>query len=467
MTTSMHEHSSIFTLDLSAIDGVNAPEDELLGTATANATATATATATHQIKQQEQQQRRCDGDESRVPPPIDISSPSPSPVHHPDFASWNDWKRDVDAMAYVLKNKKSTVQITDRKTARINKRRQMKLSQQIQHAQSDIGAVSRNTFDYDDQASLETTYSSSMLDEDHHHSSSVVKIIDMKKSRSLPVFVQVVNSSSSPSVERKVRRGRYGAAVRRQRYGGKHPATLRTISSTISPPTSPRRSDLPNANELAAIMFELADLKVWATTATAITTAAAVSAANTPHPSNNPSPRSPSRSPISWSMLPSSPLSTPLSSPFSSPKKQRQPLSPSSATNIDSNNNKSNNLKEEEQPQPQQQQREEQQNKQKKKKKKKKKSVQFTHPLTTDTIYRPYTPREEVDKLFFQEEELLDWEFDEQTTVRDRFEIVIEEIDDTTDDIALPMISFHSSYSYSSQEDDCDCDCDYDYENRN
>jgi hypothetical protein len=124
-------------------------------------------------------------------------------------------------------------------------------------------------------------------------------------------------------------------------------------------------------------------------------------------------------------------------------------------------------LKEEEQPQPQQQQREEQQNIQKKKKKKKKKSVQFTHPLTTDTIYRPYTPREEVDKLFFQEEELLDWEFDEQTTVRDRFEIVIEEIDDTTDDIALPMISFHSSYSYSSQEDDCDCDCDYDYENRN
>jgi hypothetical protein len=462
MTTSMHERSSIFTLDLSTIDDVNAPEDELLGTATKSA---------GQIKQQELQQQRSDGDESRVPPPIDASSSPSSPVHHPDFASWNDWKRDMDAMTDALKNKKSTIQITNTKTTRSNKRRQVKLSPQIQHAQSDIGAVSRNAFDYDDQASLESTYSSSMLDDDRHHSSPVVKTIDMKKSRSLPVFV--LNSSSSPSVERRVRRGRYGA-VRRQRYDERHPSTLRRISSTISPPTSPRRSDPPNANELAAIMFELADLKVWATTVTAITAAAAAlpSPLSTPLSSpfsspkkqrqplsNNPSPRSPSRSPVSLSVLPS-PLSTPLSSPFSSPKKQRPPLLPSSATNIDSNNKK-NNLKEEQQQQQQQQQREEQQKKQKKK------SVQFTHPLTTDTIYRPYTPLEEVNNLFFQEEELLDWEYDEETTVRDRFEIVVEVIDDTTDDIASPIISFHNSYSYSSQEDDCNYNYEDEYSNNN
>ena len=493
-STSIYERSSIFTLDQSTIDDVNAPEDELLGTTTKSA---------GQIKQQEQQQRRSDSDESRVPPPIDASSSSPSsPVHHQDFASWNDWKRDIDAMTDVLKNKKSTIQITDRKTARINKRRQMELSQQIQHAQSDIGAVNRNTFDYDDQASLESTYSSSMLDEgtlddDDHHSSPVVKNIDIKKSRSLPVFVAA--SRSSTSVERKLRRGRYGAA-RRQRYGERHPATLKTVASTISPTTSLRRSDPPNANELAAIMFELADLKVWATTATAITTAAAAATANTTTISNNPSPRSPFQTPISWSMLPSplstplsspfsspkkerqplnnnpsprspsrspvswsvllSPLSTPLSSPFSSPKKQRQPLLPSSATNIDSNE-RSNLMEDEQQPQQQQQQQEEQQKKQKKK------SVQFTHPLTTDTIYRPYTPREEVNNLFFQEEELLDWEYDEETTVRDRFEIVVEVIDDTTDEIASPIISFHNSYSYSSEEDDCSYDYENEYSNNN
>ena len=113
-----------------------------------------------------------------------------------------------------------------------------------------------------------------------------------------------------------------------------------------------------------------------------------------------------------------------------------------------------------------------------------KKSVQFTSPEITDTIYRPKTSREDVNSLYFQEAELWDWEHDEQTTLRDRFEVVVTEIiDDTTAPssesnnnnnnnnetsttttssssskyttcVGIPIISFYDSYSYSFQEDD-------------
>ena len=98
--------------------------------------------------------------------------------------------------------------------------------------------------------------------------------------------------------------------------------------------------------------------------------------------------------------------------------------------------------------------------------KKKKKNVQFTSPEITDTIYRPKTSREDVNSLYFQEEELLDWEYDEETTVRDRFEVIVTEIDDMSSSnsnnetsnysMGTPIISFYNSYSYSFQEDDYD-----------
>mmetsp|Transcript_43198 Transcript_43198/g.49800 ORF Transcript_43198/g.49800 Transcript_43198/m.49800 type:complete len:441 (-) Transcript_43198:173-1495(-) len=422
MSTNIHERSSIFTLDISTIDDdVNAPDDEVSDTATV-------AKNTHQINQQQKQQRqRHDDDEHRVPPPID--SPSSPVRHHPDFASW---KRDIDATTDVPKDKKSSVQITDRKTARINKRKQKELQQQLQCAKSDIGdgtsvttnGTCRSTCDDDDQSSVETTYSSSMLEDNNL---SVTDIIGMKKCRSEP-FLEG-NHSRTLSLERKSRKEKDDAVIRQMHTD--RPAvtqiptptpTLRTISSVISPPLlppSPPSSGPPNTKELAAIMFELADLKAWATAATTSMT------------NNNPSSTLPT---LSLS------LSTPLLSTFSSSKKQQQPLLQPPLPSTKNESKKEDKIKE--------------QHKHEFKEYKEKKSVQFTHPLITDTIYRPKTPREEVNILFFQEEELLDWENDEETTVRDRFEVVIAEIDETTYDTAPPVISFHNSYSYSFQEDD-------------
>jgi len=97
-----------------------------------------------------------------------------------------------------------------------------------------------------------------------------------------------------------------------------------------------------------------------------------------------------------------------------------------------------------------------------KKRKKKKKRVRFHKPLITETKYRPKTPREDVDALYFQESELLDWEKDEMTTLRDRFEISLSEFRNSNDELdeeteqtdsllsfATPLISFHDSYSIS------------------
>jgi len=427
MSTNIHERSSIFAPDISTIDDVNAPDDELSGTATV-------AKNTRQINQHQKQQRqRHNDDEYRIPPPIDTSSPSlhspSSPIrHHPDFASW---KRDTDAMTDVLKDKKSSVQITDRKTARINKRKQKELKHQLQCATSDVGDVTlamtnstcRSTCDDDDQSSVETTYSSSMLEDNNL---SVTNIIGMKKCRSEPFLAG--NRSRSLSLERKSRKERDEVVIRQMHTD--RPVvtqiptptpTLRTISSVIPPPLPPRSSGPPNTKELAAIMFELADLKAWATAATTSMT-------------NN----------KTSSTLPTSSLSlsTPLLSTFSSSKKQQKPSLQPPLSSTKNESKKEDKIKE--------------QHKHEFKEYKEKKSVQFTHPLITDTIYRPKTPREEVNILFFQEEELLDWENDEETTVRDRFEIVVAEIDETTYDTASPVISFHNSYSYSFQEDDSD-----------
>ena len=57
------------------------------------------------------------------------------------------------------------------------------------------------------------------------------------------------------------------------------------------------------------------------------------------------------------------------------------------------------------------------------------KKVQFAHPLISQLKYRPKTRPEEIDALFFREDELLDWEEDRATTSPEFVELVITEDD--------------------------------------
>jgi hypothetical protein len=54
---------------------------------------------------------------------------------------------------------------------------------------------------------------------------------------------------------------------------------------------------------------------------------------------------------------------------------------------------------------------------------KKKKAVSFSHPLVTSLVYRPMTRPEEIDALFFHEDDLLDWEDDRISTSPENFEV--------------------------------------------
>ena len=94
-----------------------------------------------------------------------------------------------------------------------------------------------------------------------------------------------------------------------------------------------------------------------------------------------------------------------------------------------------------------------------------KKRVRFREGFVTDTFYRPWTPEEDIDDLYFQEEELLIWEEDEATTLQDRFEVVVTEFGGEEENeqtfsgklsIGTPVVSFHDSHSYSYHEDSDD-----------
>ena len=70
----------------------------------------------------------------------------------------------------------------------------------------------------------------------------------------------------------------------------------------------------------------------------------------------------------------------------------------------------------------------------------------------TDIQYRPKTPKDQIDRLYYQEDELYDWEHDEYTTPADRFEVVLSEtkLDEP------PSISFHTSFSFSEKSENSD-----------
>ena len=51
--------------------------------------------------------------------------------------------------------------------------------------------------------------------------------------------------------------------------------------------------------------------------------------------------------------------------------------------------------------------------------------VHFTEPLVTRVTYRPYTDPEDIEKLYFVEEELNELEWDRQTVADDQFEVIM------------------------------------------
>ena len=80
----------------------------------------------------------------------------------------------------------------------------------------------------------------------------------------------------------------------------------------------------------------------------------------------------------------------------------------------------------------------------KKKHRPRKRRVQFSRPLVSSLHYRPKTAPEDIELLYFQEDELQDWEDDRETTPSERFEVTI------TDDVERVNISAdcrsHASY---------------------
>ena len=63
--------------------------------------------------------------------------------------------------------------------------------------------------------------------------------------------------------------------------------------------------------------------------------------------------------------------------------------------------------------------------------------VHFTEPLVTQVSYRPYTDPEDIEKLYFVEEELNELEWDRQTVADDQFEIIMASPTASTMDVRI------------------------------
>jgi hypothetical protein len=85
-----------------------------------------------------------------------------------------------------------------------------------------------------------------------------------------------------------------------------------------------------------------------------------------------------------------------------------------------------------------------------KKKRSSAKKVQFAHPLISSLKYRPKTRPEEIEDLYFREDELQDWEDDRETTSSEHVELLVTEDEDNlhvavaTDFVSQVSLSFGS-----------------------
>eukprot|EP00536_Pseudo-nitzschia_multiseries_P016085 jgi/Psemu1/69737/estExt_Genemark1.C_10170004 len=436
-----------------------------------------------------------DDDEDRVPPPIEEVSSSAS--NHPDFASW---KRDMagalldEAVSPSSSSSSSSSppspptsrnksQLADWKTARINKRREkkLKLQEQLRSVKSDTSIDVSNESGSNwfcsekiDDYSMETQSPSSRLKErpDYNNENRNAQPSKSRSNQS----TKTTKSTFEPFLNNiYVRREKVGMARRRHEQSPmgspsspRSKALDRPTQPALSPTISPRKQH--NSMELAAIMKELVELKMWATKSNSPTTSESSPGAipNTTTTNSRPRQSTPPSSPTS----PAPPASRDEPEPWTELDSLEVPslVLPPSLSKTDNTKGK------------------------KKKRRDKglivytasdgvaagtksqaktKKAVRFTSPEITNTVYRPKTPREDIINLFFQEDELLDWEYDEATTLRDRFEVIVTEVDDSGEssprdnqenslargsilNIGTPVISFHNSFSCSFQESDDD-----------
>jgi len=484
MTSNVEERRRIFTFDVSAIeDDTIAPDDEMRGMGTKTDLEHHRRPPTRkQLFDNKEDSREVTAspsdDEYRIPPPMDKVQSGCDITHsfsdHPDFEAW---KRDMtETLLFgtvgtsTIKSPQNVIERTDWKTARLNKRRLEKklLHQQLRSVKSDGSTTEANTTSEsessnDEDSSVGDSYSSSMLQDE----------MDTRKDRKASTNgMESRKSRSGHDIYTVIIRKEPGSAGKDPRHKGpfqsetsiplspRSTAFQRPTVSAVETPLSPKNQ--PNSSELAEIMVELQDLKTWAA-------GAPPNRLRQPTPPSSPtSPPPPTNraSMTALTVLPSEeprPASLPLNIVIQQLKST--PASPASPEK----NHKTN-----------------------KDKgvptfltihtttkkiaiaipirmgmamtRKKKKHVCFTEPLITDTIYRPKTPRKDVDALYFQEEELLDWENDEETTLRDRFEVVVTEVENPENgkdvdqaytgrlSIGTPVISFHNSYSYSFQD---------------
>lgn len=413
-----------------------APEDELLGiAATSSSTGSSNNTKHQQTRtnsyDNDKENSICAGaaeDEDRVPPPPDpYGCVGGATTNQSHCEIWN-----CGAMANSPTKSRYVIETTELKTARLNKRRiQKKLPQQQSgKTKSDYGTITES--DISDEPGEHSSTESNF-------SSSPVK--NGNRIRRSHKFLTTGAKTRYPSNSR----------AKRHQKALKKNAKLPIIEAPLSPRIKPNSKE----TELAHVMVELEELKVLAATESNRPNLSSPLSSPRSRRSNRSSPRN------SASLKEGPPLPLTIEVPhlvlqtLPQQKRKKKKFKARSSDNVSitsapstkgqSKGPKSYRAK---------------LAKVKAKKKSNERRVRFCYPEITDTNYRPKTLEEDVDSLYFQEEELLVWENDEETTLRDRFEVVVTEIGETDDSetdtikIGPPIISFHNSCSYSYQDDE-------------
>lgn len=424
-----------------------APEDEMRGSAqmrekALRSSTTTTSTSAGGTNPQKERQRdppahynihmlnsnkkvtlsSADDEPRDSPPSMEIVTDASS--NHPDFEAW---KRDMTMSLMSGSVKASSNKNLDWKSSRLNKRRREKklLHQQLRSVKSDTSTTTESESSDEEQSSIEACHSSSFP--------NTRKSFSARESRSMHDIRTVCirgksKKESCPLTDTDM-----------ITLSPRSAAFSRPSLSAVEMPMSPKK-EKPNSSELAEIMVELSDLKTWAEgDATSI---------QARKPTPPPSPKEELVKEDPPAVLPTC-ISAPELKDSMLPKEPEKKHKTTIEKKVQSKDNgiptmltitKKETVKVDWV-----------------KPKKKKKRVRFCKGFVTDIFYRPWTREEDIDDLFFQEEELLTWEKDEKTTLRDRFEVVVTDLgDDQTFtgkmSIGTPVISFHNSYSYSFHE---------------
>mmetsp|Transcript_6878 Transcript_6878/g.16768 ORF Transcript_6878/g.16768 Transcript_6878/m.16768 type:complete len:448 (+) Transcript_6878:3-1346(+) len=376
-------------------------------------------------------------DEARIPaPPMETVTTSSS--SHPDFEAW---KRDMTLtlMSGSVKDSKNLVLPTDWKASRLNKRRIQKklLHQQLRSVKSDASWTSESS------------------DEDHSsvENSTSRKSFSARETRSMhdirTVYIRGKSKKQSSDICPLKDTDMITMSPRSKAF-------LRPSLSAVEMPMSPKK-DKPNSSELAELMVELSDLKTWAEKDVKPVLSTQVRKSTPPVSPKSTQSKPPLPASIAVPEIAPAPKSLVVpqlmqNTALDEPEKKYMTMIERQLDNKDKGIPTMLTISKTGTPnvifvKP-----------------KKKKRVRFCKGLVTDTFYRPWTREEDIDELFFQEEELMIWEKDEETTSRDRFEVVLTDFGDESNDqtftgtlsIGTPEISFHNSYSYSFVDDSSD-----------